>query len=292
MLNLIKANITRLFKSKMLWLCMAFMILFGGFMVAFSVPPENQPAEYWVGLTESVLFMGSAVAGVLAAVVTAFFVGTEYSDGTIRNKIIVGHSRPTVYFANLVVCTVAAFILHLIYILFIVTVGQAVLFHFTASAVLLFKLIVLSCVSMLASESLFLMFAMLIHSKPFSVAVLILVSVSLIAYQAVVLSRISEPEYYGAYSWVDENGVEHKEPREKNPNYPTGAKREYYEFMNDALPGCQVYQLIDMAKQAADPEIKDETTDAELLKLAGCSLILIAATSAAGLTVFKYKNLR
>lgn len=292
MLNLIKANITRLFKSKLFWLCMAFMILFGGFIVACSVPYEDTPEQYLVGLTESVLFTGSTVASILAAVVTAFFVGTEYSDGTMRNKIIVGHSRPTVYFANLVVCTVAAFMLHLIYILFIVTVGQAALFHFTASAVLLLKLIVLSCVSMLASESLFLMCAMLIHSKPFSVAVLILISVSLIAYQIVILSRLSEPEYYEAYSWVDENGVEHEEPREKNPNYPTGVRKAYYHFMNDALPGCQIYQLSDIATKAADPDIKDETTDAELLKLAGCSLILIAATSAAGLTVFKIKNLR
>ncbi|MGN1479916.1 MAG: ABC transporter permease subunit [Acutalibacteraceae bacterium] len=292
MLNLIKANITRLFKNKLFWLCMAFMLFFGGFILACSRAPEGTPAGQLVGLTESIIFSGSTVASVLASVVTAFFVGTEYSDGTIRNKIIVGHSRPRVYLANLVVCTVAALTLHLIYILLIVTVGQAALVHFTASPVLLLKLILISFVSMLASESLFLMFAMLIHSKPFTVAALILVSVSLIAYQEIVFSRLNEPEYYEAYSWVDESGIEHEEPREKNPSYPTGAKRKYYEFMYDTLPGCQVYQLSDMAEQAAYPENKDETKDEELLKFAAYSLIIITVSSAAGLTAFKFKNLK
>ena len=292
MLNLIKANLIRLFKTKLFWICMAFMLLFGGFMVFCSVPPEGAPEQHIVGTTESIVFSGSTVAGILAAVVTAFFVGTEYSDGTIRNKIIVGHSRPKIYLANLVVCTVAAFMLHLIYILVIVTVGQAAVHSFAASSVLLFKLILISFAAMFASESLFLMFAMLIHSKPFAVAALILVSVSLLAYQEIVFSRVSEPEYFEAYTWIDESGVEHDEPREKNPNYPTGLKRKYYEFMYDALPGCQTYHLSNMATRASDPENKDEIKDEELLKFACCSLIIIAATSAAGLTVFKFKNIK
>ena len=76
MLNLIKANLMRLFKTKLFWICMAFMLLFGGFMVFCSVPPEGAPEQHIVGTTESIVFSCSTVACILAVVVTAFFVGT------------------------------------------------------------------------------------------------------------------------------------------------------------------------------------------------------------------------
>ena len=31
--------------------------------------------------------------GLVAAILTSMFIGSEYSDGTIRNKLVVGHSR-------------------------------------------------------------------------------------------------------------------------------------------------------------------------------------------------------
>ena len=45
------------------------------------------------------------------------FIGTEYSDGTIRNKIVVGHSRSTIYLANLLTCCFAGLIMCLCFIL-------------------------------------------------------------------------------------------------------------------------------------------------------------------------------
>ena len=45
--------------------------------------------------------------GLVAAILTSMFIGSEYSDGTIRNKLVVGHSRMRIYLANLIVCSVA-----------------------------------------------------------------------------------------------------------------------------------------------------------------------------------------
>ena len=64
MRNLLRANFSRLWKSKALWLCAA-----GAF--AFS------------------------------AAFLSLFLGVEYQDGTLRNKIIAGHARWKVYAASL-----------------------------------------------------------------------------------------------------------------------------------------------------------------------------------------------
>ena len=41
---------------------------------------------------------------IVYAVFVAFFVGKEYSNGTIRNKLIHGNTRNQVYFAYLITC--------------------------------------------------------------------------------------------------------------------------------------------------------------------------------------------
>lgn len=42
-------------------------------------------------------FAYSFFIGILSAIFCSLFTGTEYSDGTIRNKIVVGHSRISIY---------------------------------------------------------------------------------------------------------------------------------------------------------------------------------------------------
>ena len=44
---------------------------------------------------------------IIAAAFCSLFIGTEYSDGAIRNKLIVGHDRIYVYLSNLIVCFAA-----------------------------------------------------------------------------------------------------------------------------------------------------------------------------------------
>ena len=63
--------------------------------------------------------------GLVAAILTSMFIGSEYSDGTIRNKLVVGHSRMRIYLANLIVCSVACVLISLSYITGVFVVGSA-----------------------------------------------------------------------------------------------------------------------------------------------------------------------
>ena len=52
---------------------------------------------------EDYYFQFSLVIGLLSAVFTTIFLSREYSDGTVRNKIIAGHTRINIYISHLAV---------------------------------------------------------------------------------------------------------------------------------------------------------------------------------------------
>ena len=54
---------------------------------------------------------------------TSLFVGTEYSDGVIRNKIIAGHKRRNIYAINFITSVVVGVIVEVIYLLIIASIG-------------------------------------------------------------------------------------------------------------------------------------------------------------------------
>ena len=53
-----------------------------------------------------VFFVGYLPLSFVIAAFSSFFIGSEYSDGTLRNKLIVGSLREKIYLANFI--TVAA----------------------------------------------------------------------------------------------------------------------------------------------------------------------------------------
>ncbi|MDE5577128.1 MAG: ABC transporter permease [Oscillospiraceae bacterium] len=105
MSRLLKANFARLLKNKTFHICMFIMF---GFAVAVLFASSSD--ESFVAL-DGLLFVGSFFVGIAIAVFVGIFIGTEYSDGTLRSKLTSGHSRITVYLANLISCTAAGILL-------------------------------------------------------------------------------------------------------------------------------------------------------------------------------------
>ena len=57
-------------------------------------------------------FFGCALfIGIVMAVFCSLFIGTEYSEGTIRNKIIIGQKRGTVYLSNFITCSLVSVVM-------------------------------------------------------------------------------------------------------------------------------------------------------------------------------------
>lgn len=105
MRRLLIANLTRLKMNLAFWITVFLMM---GIELIFSFMLMNQSLP-----TDNILFISLQSIGVLSSVFFSLFIGTEYNDGTMRNKIIVGHKRSHIYFANFVTGVIAVTIIDL-----------------------------------------------------------------------------------------------------------------------------------------------------------------------------------
>lgn len=63
-------------------------------------------------------------AGIFIAFLVTTFIGKDYTDGIIRNKVISGNKRTHIYFANLIICIIAGVITETIYIATVLLFGK------------------------------------------------------------------------------------------------------------------------------------------------------------------------
>ena len=102
MSRLLSAGYSRLWKNKVFWLEMGAVLVYA---VVFMLNGCRQAAANGgIGYSLDQFYFHFAVSvGLFGAIFTSLFIGTEYSDGTIRNKFVIGHSRAAVYLSNLLV---------------------------------------------------------------------------------------------------------------------------------------------------------------------------------------------
>lgn len=126
MRKLLKANFRRLWKDKAFLISMILMVIYGGALpiIHYFDNIQNGIAGWtW----DATLFSFVMIAPILQAVSSALFIGVEYSDGTMRNKLIAGHHRSYVYLANLFICAFAGILLSVAFLVPYTCVGIPVL---------------------------------------------------------------------------------------------------------------------------------------------------------------------
>jgi len=286
--KLIKSNFSRLFKSKLFCLCMIFMSAIGIFAVFSRYLDLKKNAEYYKDLLnveefnspDGFLFL-SGIYGMFAiAVFMGIFIGTEYSDGTIRNKLMIGHSRSCIYFANLIVCSVFSAMMNLAFIIPVKLIGGIILDYkiFTVKEIIIFTLC--STLALIACTAIFLLISMIVTSKAGGSVIILISAIVMFCATMTINNILNAPEYYESYSYVDEDTGEVIEiPEEKNLSYPTGTKREIYEFLDNFIPSSQLYQIVTGNKNNLDI-------------MALYSALIIAVGTASGIIIFRRKNLK
>ena len=281
MIKLIRSNFSRLWKSKIFWLGMIFMFGMGSYAVFSRYTEVNKKPEYSYDMGD-LLFAGDMWLIVIAAVFIGLFIGTDYHNSTIRNKLIVGHTRTEVYFSNFIVCISALLMMHFAYFVPVIGIGFPLVGN-SASTGSLIKLTLISIATLISLCSIFLLISMLIHSKSNASVTAIIISVLFLMSAMMIQNKLDGPEYYEDYDYVytDEEGNVHEKhiDREKNYDYVDGTKRKVYEFLYDFLPGCQMYQITQQ-----NPE------NPERLPIYSFSIIVV--TTACGIFLFRRKNLK
>ncbi len=255
--KLISAGFTRLWKDKIFWLIFIFMFMFGALVSVKT--GVNAPLE-------GILFAFAVTISIPTAVFCGMFVGTEYSNGTIRNKIIVGHSRCAVYFSNLIVNIVACILIAFSYTLavFIVGVPRLGFFQVSAEHILFYSFV--SIMMIFALTSIYTLLCLLITNKATSAVICVLVSFALFFSSITIKSRLEEIKYYE--SNATSNAIEQLD-----------TKRDLYQFLYDFVPTCQGMQI---AMQMSD----------EHWLLPVYSSVIIIITSGLGIFLFRRKDLK
>ena len=227
--------------------------------------------------------------GLVAAILTSMFIGSEYSDGTIRNKLVVGHSRMRIYLANLIVCSVACVLIFLAYITGVFVVGSAKGGELLTKTSVVTMCLVCSILVSVAFTSIMTMLAILNTNKAGNVVVSMLLALILLVSGSFIYQRLSEPEIYDNYVSVNEAGVPTEVEQLPNPQYIDGKQRAVLEVVNDLLPSGQAMQLVDMFD--ADGMTNKDMENAPY-RWPGYSLLVIVITSGLGIILFRKKEIR
>ena len=250
--KLLNANFARLKKNKVFWLGIVVMVAFG--LIACLVQYNNK-TQYTVTL-DSVFAYPYIMSGILLSIFCSLFIGTEYSDGTIRNKIIVGHSRSTIFLANFVVSATVGIAMNLAYLVASCALGIPLLGFPTDSLQTIVPILLAGMLSTVAFAAIYTMISMLNQSKALSTIICSIGILAAIFMSSFLYSKITEPEFIHAYqkqdasfemtTTVDDSKIETDEDdMVLNPSYLSGSRRAFYQFLIDFLPSGQMLQISD-----------------------------------------------
>lgn len=281
MSNLLSANFMRLRKNKVFWCSIIFMAAAGAYY----------PIGRYIGMKhdgyaahlEDGFFICAVFAAVLLSVFCSLFVGTEHSDGTIRNKMIIGHKRTDIYLANLLTNMAAGTLMCLVWFAAYLCTGVPLLGFFQVSGAVILLMIITVLILSCAFSALFTMVSMINASKA-GVAVICVLGTFLLLFAGSYLNaRLQEPKTYPVYDYtVGETAAEgmvEQAIEEKNPHYVGGTKRKVYEFLYDFTPGGQVVQCSSM--EVERPHV--------LCLYSGMVFIMVTSI---GIAVFRRKDIK
>lgn len=278
MRKLLRAGLRRLFTSRSFLLSCAAMFAAGAALPVIHYFDNLNNQAAWSA--DSSCFIYAYLAPIMCAIVSALFIGCDYSDGTMRNKLIAGHRRYNIYLSDLICCICAGIMLSLAYALPHTCLGLILLGGFTTDAGTLIACAGVSLALIAAFAALFTLIALLCTGKAGSIAACILLTFALLFVGIRITSALNEPEYFSGYSYT-QGGVTVDESETKNPYYLSGAKRGIYEFLNSFTPGGQVLLVAGLRAEAAD---------AAMLLLYD-AVILLGATGC-GILFFRKKDLK
>ncbi|MBQ3692080.1 MAG: ABC transporter permease subunit [Clostridia bacterium] len=255
MSDLLAADFARLLKSQvfhgMLLFCvecLMFEVIMGKFNDALS-----KAYLYDLMNTNFIIF------GILLAIFIGLFIGSEYSDGTIRNKIIAGNSRTAIYLSNFIITVVAGFIMQVIFLI-LPRVFLPMLFakadrerkyirtEFLPSMSYIFQRQLVGLYIILAYTAIFLLIAMLLNSRSGATAAVMVTAILIFAAGMTVHNSLAD---YDPNEPVDEEETVISEfdiiqtpvlfggP----PKKLKGPKLKLYLFLDEFLPSAQSQEV-------------------------------------------------
>lgn len=281
MIKLLKGEFHRLLHFKLYLIECAAAILFSLYMMFSN--DHVQPAA------DGSLFRIMALIGYLSSIYVSQFIGTEYSCGTIRNKIFIGHTRAEIYFTQLILHFFATVNLLNISIMTVAISGtiRGAEYEFSFSKLFCCYLMCICTIFFITAVSV--LVSMLNKSNMASFIILIVLGLSLQIFGSDFTSKLREPKIRMPYDFETAEGQ--TEPIE-NWLYVDGSDRLLYEHLLAANSYGQAnYEYEPMYDRYVEYE-SSKMMEYPLMKIFLYSAAESGILIFAGLSAFKKKELK
>ena len=288
MIKLLRAGFFRLKKEIMFWLFIIVTIAVAGIRILTTV--HYEPLDKF--LYDYIIYIGLFIA-----MFVSVFVGKEHSEGIIRNKIIVGHNRISIYISKLIISIVVSLLCEFIYIAIMYLIGSKIYkpLQMTISQL---SIIILNAVLIIITYcSIFNLISMICSEITISVVMCVIIFVIMFVAEMIIGKTANEPKYITSSSW--DNGVRTIISQELNPNYPGDDIVNLAKTIYLLLPQGQA-QLITNSKLTDSDEIRKQLYRKEeieeyiktIYQMPIYSLIVIGVVNIGGLYLFSKKELK
>ena len=242
MTKLLTAGFTRLKKDYLFYLVLLFTLGLACFMIYTQYLDLKRYHE--VIELDQLLMNNITIIGIVIAVFTSLFVGREYSDGTLRNKIIIGSSRTNIYLSNLLLVIGVSVLVEILHLIIISLLGIPI-FGTLKMTLSSFSLIVFCILVMiLAFCSIFTFIAMVVSNKTISAITSILFAFFMMMVSITLLTRIEAPEYIESAQMTNAETKKFEIMKEKNPRYLTKKQRKDYQQILNFIPSGQAFVIV------------------------------------------------
>ncbi len=234
--RLLRANFSRFTKNRVFWLCISAVFL----VSVFNILNFYRQTQVVDAMANAVLddhfFELIPMLGILSAIIISLFFGTEYSDGTMRNKLIIGSTRTNIYLSSAVTSAAVSAALTLACFLGgLVGIPLLGAWAMPLSNVLLY--ILAGILSSIALSAIFTFISVNCSRKAESAVIAILTALVLMILGSIIYNKLQEPEMISELM-MTVNGIEQAEPH-LNPNYIGGPLRSVMTAILHILPSGQ-----------------------------------------------------
>jgi len=212
-------------------------------------------------------------------VFSAFYIGSEYDQGTIRNKLNVGCTRNSIYLANLIVVVTAGVLFTITHIAASVAVGLPFLggLMWDALAPIWWR-IPSAMVMLLCYAAVFTFIAMQDSNKSRSLIISFVFALVIIIGGLYIYGALQEPEFTTRMV-MQEDGSYLRQGGIPNSRYIRGTARMVYTFIEACIPSAQGLNI------ARSEGVFN------LLAII-CQLCVTALFTGAGMALFKKKDIK
>lgn len=275
MSNLISVGLFRMVRSKLFYILLALTALVMAYVYYNTYRVQLGPVFSQLDLYFFQFINANIVS---AAVFCPLFLSSEYGDGALRNKLIVGRTRPQIYLANLTVNCLYGTAACLAAVVTGLCVGVPLLGWFQNAGpgkIMLYVLLALATTWVCAALYTFL--SMVVASRGVAITLCILLAFGLILLGQYLYLALSQEEVLTALFYTDTGEMAVSE--QPNPAYLTGFARQVYQFFYELTPGGQAYQILGMSAQSP-------------LRLLGYSGLVFVLVTGLGLAIFQKKDVK